>query len=186
MGYQRGLTIPAGIKKQLRQSIIDLLEKDGHGLSFPGGELVQMRYVKDGVDLGGSYPLSRYKDWNTLFLRAISDNKNLRRTLPNSSSAPSPDKGVMFASRTRKDRELDEYYFNVSYKNTNGKAAVKSFYCGNENTMDHVRKKHAELTAWHFRRLYCETLDPTVFSQENTKGWAKFKYYDNMARVEGS
>lgn len=185
MGYQRGLTIPAKIRNQLTPSVAKLLEKDGHGLSFPGGDLVQMRYVKDGVNLGGSYPLSRYGSWNTLFLRAIADNKNLRRTLPNSSSAPSPDKGVLFIARNRKDREQTEYYYSVSYHNASGKPATKTFYCGNDNTMDHVRKKHAELTAWHFRRLYCETLDPSVFSKENTENWAKVKYYDNKKRVEG-
>lgn len=140
MGYQRGLKIPTRIKKQLRTTVVRLLESDGHGLSFPGGDLVQMRYIKDGVNLGGCYPLSRHKDWNTLFLRAIADNERLRRTLPNSSSAPSPDKGVRFVTRLRKGRTLAEYSYAVSFHNAEGKQTTQNFYCGNENTMDHVRK----------------------------------------------
>ncbi len=183
VGYQRGLKIPAHIKKQLRLTVVRLLENDGHGLSFPGGDLVQMRYIKDGVNMGGSYPLSRYSDWNSLFLRAIADNEKLRRTLPNSSSAPSPDKGVRFVTRYRKGRNLAEYYYAVSCHNAAGKQTIKNFYCGNENTMDHIRKKHTELTAWHFRRLYCDTLSHEAISKENTKDWAKYKYYDNMKPV---
>lgn len=141
MGFQRGLKIPARIKKELTPSIIKLLTKDGHGLSFPGGDLVQMRYIKDGVNMGGCYPLSRYKDWNSLFLKAVADNEKLRRTLPNSSAAPDPDKGVRFISRLRKGRSVAEYYYAVSCQNASGKQTIKNFYCGNENTMDHVRKK---------------------------------------------
>ena len=172
----RGLTIPSNIKSVLSDSLVKLLEKDGHGISFNSKISAQMRYIKDGVDMGGHYPLSRYSSWEELLLIAIEDNENLRKSIPNSSYGCSPDKGVSFVTRYRKDRDSFEYYYSVSYYNNNVQK-IRSFYCGNENTMSSERKKHAELTAWHYRKEYCKTLDPNIFSEENTKDWSiKNKY----------
>jgi hypothetical protein len=162
----RGLTIPLHIKSLLPYSLIKLLEKDGHGISFPSKISAQMRYIKDGFDMGGSYPVSKYENWTQLLLSAIKSNERLRKKLANSSYGCSPDKGVSFIARYRKDRESIEYYYNVSYYNEE-KQSMKSFYCGNENTMSTERRKHAELTAWHFRREYCRDLNPDIFSAEN-------------------
>jgi hypothetical protein len=172
----RGLTIPLHIRSLLPYSLIKLLEKDGHGISFPSKIAAQMRYVKEGTDMGGSYPLSKYKNWTELLLSIVKRNKELRRIIPNSSYGCSPDKGVSFIARYRKDRDSFEYYYNVSYY-TEKKPSMKSFYCGNENTMSTERRKHAELTAWHFRREYCRDLDPNIFSTENTENWTTQQKY---------
>ena len=171
----RGLTIPKHIKEYLPDTLIEMLENDGHGISFPYDNVVQMRYIKDGKDLGGTYRLSKYGSWVKTLRAAYWRNEFLRDEYPNSAYAPDPKKGVRLATRYR-DKHGDEYSFQVSYKK-DGKATLRSFYFGNENTASTERKKHAEKTAWHFRRKYCETLDPETLSLENIKGWQHTKFY---------
>jgi hypothetical protein len=96
--------------------------------------------------------------------------------LPNSSRGASPDRGVFLVKRYKKDRDHYEHYWAMSYYDKQV-AKTKVFYCGNDDTVTKARSKHAELTAWHYRRLYCETLEPDVVNLENTKGWQKKKVY---------
>jgi hypothetical protein len=172
----QGLTIPDHITKDLPVELIERLKLDGHGISFPNYMAVQMRYVCNGSDLGGSYPISKYGgSWENALIAAAKDNEELVIMFPNSSRGCSPDRGVFLTKRYRKDRGHYEHYWVMSYYD-NQVAKTKVFYCGIDNTMTMAKKKHAELTAWYFRRLYCETLDPDVVSVENTKGWQKKKF----------
>lgn len=171
-----GLTIPAQVKADLPKRLIKTLQEDGHGISFNSEISLQMRYVFEGKDFGGSYPLSKYGTWKNAIMNAMKDNQRLQTQYPNSSRTVSPHRGVRFCERLQKNRTYAQYSYQVHYFKDD-KPAFKSFYCGTENTMSTARKKHAELTAWHFRRLYCEDLDPEVFSAENTKNWQTKKYY---------
>jgi hypothetical protein len=175
--YKRGLTIPEHVKKTLSRALIKLLERDGYGISFNSNKSAQMRYMFLKQDFGGSYPLSAYKNWQELLLKAMADYEKLGKNMPNGGRYCSPDKGVRYCERIRKDRSYAESSYQVHFKK-DGKSAFKMFYCGNENTMTTERKKHAKLTAWHFRKLYCKDGDPSVFDSANTKNWQTKKYYD--------
>lgn len=177
--YKRpqGLTIPDHIAKVLPIKLIERLKLDGHGISFPNVMAVQMRYLCNGSDLGGYYPISKYGSWENALNAAMKKNRSCWSMFPNSSRGCSPDRGVYLVKNHKKDRGQYEYYWAMSYYD-NQVAKSKSFYCGNDKTMTKARKKHAELTAWYYRRLYCETLDPDVVSLENTKGWQNKKVYE--------
>lgn len=137
-----------------------------------------MRYIYNNRDLGGSYPLSSFGgSWQKALEAAITDNKYFRKKQPNSQTV-SPEKGVVFCERYRKDRDNIEYYYNVHFYSKEGKSRFRAFYCGNENTLTTERKKHAEKTAWHFRRMYCENLDVKALSRSETQGWQNKRYYD--------
>jgi hypothetical protein len=47
-----------------------------------------------------------------------------------------------------------------------------------KNNLTIEQKKHAEKTAWHFRRMYCENLDMEALSPSKTQGWQNKRYYD--------
>ncbi|HBY86612.1 MAG TPA: hypothetical protein DEO86_12140 [Colwellia sp.] len=175
--YKRpqGLTIPDHIAKDVSIELVERLKLDGHGISFPNYMAVQMRYICNGIDLGGSYSISRYGSWENALIAAAKDNEELVITFPNSSRGCSPDRGVFLVKNYKKSRGQHEHYWVMSY-NDNQVAKTKSFYCGNDKTITKARSKHAELTAWYYRRLYCETLDPDVVSAENIKGWQKKRF----------
>lgn len=176
--YKRSrLTIPEHIAATLPIELLERLKLDGHGISFNSLISIQMRYIYYGADLGGSYLFSRYGSWKAAINAAIDEHDKLAVQYPNLGHGCSPHKGVFFRTRKRKDSETLVYNWVVNFYD-NQKAKVTHFYCGNENTITPERKNHAELTAWHFRRLYCETLDPNVLSRENCKGWQTKQYYD--------
>jgi hypothetical protein len=172
--FTRGLTIPKHIISVPRH-LRFLLEKDGHGITFNSNISAQLRYMFNGTDLGGSYPLSRYKSWGELLSKAIKQAVKLRRDYPNCFKAD-PSKGVTFREELKKGRSYSEYSYAVRYKR-DGKLNIKRYYCGSDNTMTTEKRQHAEKTAWHFRRLYCENLDQEILSSENTQGWQTKKYY---------
>ncbi len=181
--YGQGLTIPDHIKSTLKRQTIKILEADGHGISFTSVISIQMRYIFNGQDLGGSYPISRYNnDYEATLLRAMADNISCRRNYPNGCRTLSPDKGVTFVERVR-DRGgaiYTAFGWSVHYKK-NGKSNFREFYCGTDNTMTTQRKKHAEAAAWHFRALYCENGDADVLSAENIKDW-QHKEFNGVRR----
>jgi hypothetical protein len=174
--YKKGLTIPEHIKNQIPRSLITILEDDAYGISFNSKISAQMRYCFLKQDYGGSYPLSAFAGWETLLLSAMAAYNKLAKAMPNGGRYCSPNKGVRFNEKAPKGKKYLEYSWQVHYKKNN-KSAFKSLYCGNENTMTTERKRHAELTAWHFRKLYCEDGDPGVFSPENTKNWQNEALY---------
>lgn len=183
--YRRGLTIPAHIAATLPRDLIKILKKDGHGISFTSDKSAQMRYIYNKKDFGGSYPVSRYGgNWHRLLIAAMADYVRLGQKIPNSARFLSPDKGVRFYERYQKSKgDIAQYSWVIHYK-IDGKNRFKALYCGNENTMTTTKKKHAELTAWYLRRLYCESGDPDVFSSENTKGWQHIKLYESGVKHE--
>lgn len=184
MGFKRGLSaIPSHIAEQLSPETLSVITDDAHGISFPDVNLAQMRYVKKGVNLGRSYNIKHFPSWETLILQAVSDCKTLRVTRPNSGARPDPEKGIRFHAQLRPGREYAEYCWIVSFHKLDGTQSQKAFYCGNDNSMSTFRKQHALLTAKHFRRLYCESLDPQVLSSENVKNWQHVCYYNKMKPV---
>jgi hypothetical protein len=178
--YKRGLTIPEHVKNEIPRSLIETLEDDAYGISFNSKNSAQMRYSFLKQDFGGSYPLSAFDGWEKLLLSAMAAYNKLARAMPNSGRYCDPNKGVRFNERVPKDKKYVEYNWQVHYKKNN-KSAFKNFYCGNENTMTTERKKHAELTAWHFRKLFCDNGDPEVFTPENTKNWQNEAFYKKTA-----
>jgi hypothetical protein len=177
--YSKGLTVPVHIKKLLTEEMLAKLEQNGCGISFNSAKSVQMRYVVDGEDLGSNYPMSKYgNSWELAITEAIADNTALAIKHQNSAKYASPKKGVNFRRVVKKGvgKTYVSFAWIVSF-NDNGKNKLKSFGCGGENTMTIRSKKHAELTAWYFRRLYCESGDPSVLSAKSTKNWPSKKYY---------
>lgn len=172
----RSLTIPDHILATLPVGLVNELTVDGHGISFNSDKSLQMRYIYNCKDYGAGYPLSKYGSWENALTIAMKDQEKLVIQYPNSSRGCSSMKGVFLTCRSRKDRQYMEYYWVVSYYD-NQRPKTKVFYCGNDKSITAAKKKHAELTAWYFRRLYCETLDPDMLSFENIKGWQKKKFY---------
>jgi len=177
MNQKRGLSkIPSCIKEVLSPSLIMALEEDGYGISFPDVKFAQMRYLKEKKDYGKIYKIEKYGSWERLLRAAMLDNKRLRKLMPNSSNGPDPTKGVTFRTTKPKGRIYTEYAYIASYINSKGKPAIKSFFCGSERTVTDNMMKKAENAAWHFRRLYCESGDPSVFSKENTRYWRNMSF----------
>src|SRR5690554_7816248 len=56
----------------------DLLRETRYGISFPCSSGCQMRFIHEGVDLGGYYSYSLYGGIREAVQAAISDNKKLR------------------------------------------------------------------------------------------------------------
>lgn len=176
--YKNGLTIPEHIRKTLSAPLLMCLEEDAHGISFNTAISIQMRYVFKGEQKGGSYTLGSYNgSWEEALKKAVRDHDELKIKYPNSARYLSPERGVRFSSRVNSRKHSTVHSFDVNFKDE-GKYKNKAFYCGTDNTITAKRKKHAQYTAWHFRRLYCEKGDPTVFSKESCKDWESTIYYD--------
>ena len=172
-----GLTIPDFIKAELTPATIKRLKEHGHGISFNSKNSAQMRYSLDSIDYGGSYPRNAYSCWEKLLLSAMATYNRLSATMPNGQRYAQANKGVYFATRMKAGSDNAEYSYNVSYKE-DGKPKIRSFYCGTENSMSTERKRHTELTAWHFRAQYCEANDPAKISLAAIKGWRNKRYYE--------
>jgi len=171
------ITIPSHLARPLPMALLAVLQSDSRGYSFNSDTSLQLTYIHDGIDLGGIYPLSKYGSWHKAFSAAYAQQTTLEKIHPINESTFPPLKGVTLLKRRPKNSRIAVYKWRVSYYKNRVEKTI-SFYCGNENTVTTKRKRHAQLTALHFWRLYCETLDPKVFSQDNTQGWQHKRYYE--------
>jgi len=171
------IKIPPQIARTVPMLLIGILQSDGRGYSFNSDTSLQLTYVHNGIDLGGIYSLSNYGSWYKAWSAAYERKTNLEILYPINESTFPPLRGVRLLKRRRKGCTIAEFKWQVSFYR-NGVEKTKSFYCGNENTVTVQRNRHAELTARHFGKLYCQTLDPEVFSNASTQGWQTKKYYE--------
>lgn len=149
------------------------LRIDKHGISFPTKTGIQLRLVRKDTDLGRFYSFAAFGNPMSVLRMAMARCVELREANPVAKVRPRKNaaafsvaaNGVGFRRKLDKRRNESEHFYWASYKNSNGKPAVKTFSLGYTN-YDEEFKQHAEATAIYFRELWEEQgldMDMTQF-----------------------
>lgn len=179
--------IPNHVLIELKPETIDKLRYFRFGINFVSKTRVRLRYMQNGHELGRYYALNNFKNWEQLINVAISHYRYLSLKHPNRTINHqrkklerqrknldlNPNNGVQFIAK-KNSRNVYYYYFKVHYS-CNGDAKYALFSVGTAVTMDMTRMTHAHDTAWYFRRLFCKTHDPCIFSKENKEKLAPLR-----------
>ena len=160
--------IPNHVLIELKPETIDKLRYFRFGIYFVSKTRVRLSYIQNGHELGRYYVLKNFMNWEQLINVAISHYQYLSLNHPNRTiNHPrklNPNKGVQFVAKKKPSNTY--YYFKVHYS-CDGISKYSLFSVGTAVTMDMTRMTHAHDTAWYFRRLFCKTKDPSIFSKEN-------------------
>ncbi|KMT67061.1 hypothetical protein [Catenovulum maritimum] len=169
---------PEKLSPKLQQK----LTENTFGISFPSRSGCQMRFVRNGKDLGGFYSYKQWGSVNKAVEAAISKNRQLKALYPisktNRKRKPKPDascgfNGVGFREKLDKRRNKIERFYWASFKR-NGKPAIKTFSLGyKEFSAD--QQLHAYRTAIQFRKEW-ELLDSEM-KEEKYKDWQNKRLY---------
>lgn len=131
ISFKKGLSnIPKKIKSKLPPHLVKSLELDGYGISFPESSGLQMRFLRDGKDLGGFYSYLQFGGVKKACEAAISRNMQLRAAIPR--IIESPFDGVYWVERNDKRKGKIEYTYRVNYKKPDGSKSVRSFGFGHK------------------------------------------------------
>jgi hypothetical protein len=169
----------------ISSTVLDLLEKTRYGVSFPDPTGCQMRFVHEGVDLGGFYAYSKHGGILEAVQAAIADNKALRdqyRRRPDGKRpyrfhrAPHGTTGVVGVScgpyfDPRRDKEA--YRYQVSWRR-NERPRSKTFHLSASATAD--QHLHSFRTALQFRKEWESLLDE--FDPARYKLWRTHRLYE--------
>lgn len=176
--YNRGIfAFPRKVELALTKTMLDQLKVDGHGVSFPDSSGCQMRFVRDGKDLGGFYSYNLYGGITKAVKAAMSRNQQLRVADRLKGMPTTPTAGVTWVERFDERRKVYEYLYRVFYKKPDGRAAGKSFYLGSGERPSADKQLHAFRTAKLFRhhyQIYGPDLDVTWFNP-----WKEVRLYTN-------
>ncbi len=151
--YRRGLSaIPSYVKKSLDHATLNILRRDGHGLSFPDKSGCQMRFVRNGKDEGGFYSYALFGGVRKAIDAAMNRQLQLR-VIDNKNAMPAIKDGVLWYERYDKRKDKTEYAYRVSYKKPDGRSAQKTFSFG--HTRPSADKQlHGFRTATLFRHYF--------------------------------
>jgi hypothetical protein len=181
-----GLHIPEKFTNKISEDLKKKLMNDGHGLSFLPHNVIQQRFVRDKIDYGRLYKLRDFVSLESLLLDAVANCERLRKKMPHRIDNPDPNKGISLIKRKRNGALKTSYELNyvVSYRTNCDKSFCKKFYVGSyTDCISEIAERkfvHAYKTARHFRKLYCEQLDESVFWHVNTENWQNRKYYQEF------
>lgn len=170
---------------EIPSAVLDLLEDTRYGVSFPVPSGCQMRFVHEGVDLGGFYAYSQYDGILKAVQAAIIDNKALRdryRRRPDGKRpyrfqrAPHGTTGVVGVScgpyfDPRRDKEA--YRYQVSWRQNESPRSKTFHLSASANADQHL---HAFRTAIQFRKeweMLLGEFDPTKY-----KFWRTRRLYE--------
>lgn len=163
----------------------DLLSGTRYGVSFPCDSGCQMRFIHQGVELGGYYAYSTYGGVREAVQAAIADNIALRdqyRRRPDGrrpyhfQRAPHGTTGVVGVScgpYHDPRRESEAYRYQVHWRRA-GVQKSKTFHLSSDATAD--QHLHAFRTALQFRKeweVFLDEFDPTRY-----KLWRTHRLYE--------
>lgn len=162
----------------------DLLQETRYGITFPFSSGCQMRFIHQGVDLGGYYSYSKYGGVRESVLAAIRDNVALRtqyRRRPDGrrayhiQRAPHGTTGVVGVSCGQYHdprRDTEAFRYQVHWRRDSQRKA-KTFHLSAEATTD--QHLHAFRTAIQFRKEWEALLDD--FDPTRYKLWRNCRLY---------
>lgn len=143
----------------------DLLKDQAFGVSFPCRSGCQMRFIRNGVDLGGYYSYAQWGGIRKAVEAAISENQKLRTLYKRKGAGgkvafrdggnPKNNTGVMGVSGSWYfDPRRDKYYFRylVRWVDPEGQAHIKTFNLVEPFTAD--QQFHTFRTAVQFRKSW--------------------------------
>ena len=163
----------------------ELLSDTRYGLSFPAPSFCQMRFKRNRVDHGGSYPYSRFGGVRGAVLAAIDDNKALREQFLRKSdgkpafrterrkSGTTGVVGVAGAPYLDGRRQIWSWRYQVSWRKNN-RPCSKTFHLALDSTPDQML--HAFRSAIQFRAEYEALL--SEFDPSKYKHWRIRRLYE--------
>lgn len=165
-------------------NVSDLLTPRRYGVSFPCATGCQMRFVRNGRDLGGFYSFRQWGGARKAVEAAISRNRNLQAKYRFGSRVkkisplrtPNSNTGVLGVSgqwKYDKRRDHWEWRYQVRWQDRTGKSCSKSFYVPPCSSADWFL--HALRTAIQFRKAW--EAYPLEFEPARYKIWRTKRLY---------
>lgn len=163
----------------------DLLQETRFGISFPCDSGCQMRFIHEGVDLGGFYAYSKHGGIREAVQAAISDNKELRaqyRCRPDGKRSYRFQRlaygttgvvGVSCGPYYDPRRDIEAFRYQVHWRLDNQHKS-KTFHLSEGATAD--QHLHAFRTAIQFRKEWEALLND--FDPSRYKLWRSHRLYD--------
>lgn len=167
------------------EEVREILATTRYGISFPYPGICQMRFVHNGVDLGGSYPYSVYDGVVGAVNAAVADNVALRekyRCRPDGKRAyrihrkPHGTTGVVGGScgpYIDSRRGIEAFRYQVHWRKESARRA-RTFHLSQDASAD--QHLHAFRTAIQFRKEWEALLDG--FDPTRYKLWRTHRLYE--------
>ena len=175
VNQNKGLSaIPPKVKALLPSDLISQLSQDGHGLSFPEPTGVQMRFIREGKDLGGFYSYNQCGGVVKALRMAMSRCQQLRVKHP--PKAHSSKDYVHWIERYDRRKGKVEYSYRVYY-NDGTRQLCKSFGFGH-NRPSAFKQLHGYRTARLFHFMYELYGAGIVEHMAWFKPWKEIQLYD--------
>lgn len=174
--------IPEYISAEVDDSLISLLNVNGHGLSFPHHTFCQVRIKRETKTYSRCFPYSKYNSIEDTIKIAMKYYLELKEKLIEQGIVRSYGKGyggINFIQRIDKRRDTEEYYHAVWYINPEtGKRRQRGFYHNQKPTPG--QWLHGHRTALYFKveQERIASVHGTCIRHELFKDWKTKRLYE--------